>query len=162
MPSYPSFDEELLGLYPALVRFSKSLCREPSDAEDLVHDTVAKALKYRESYLPYGSLKSWLFTIMKNTFCTRFKKAKRETGPLDWEPAAVQPAQDSAMELQDVGKAFARLSPDFRATVKFVIFDGLPYDEAAKRMNCSVGTVKSRLHRARTQLNDAHSPVHRN
>lgn len=66
------------------------------------------------------------------------------------------------MELQDVGKAFARSSPDFRATVKFVIFDGLPYDEAAKRMNCSVGTVKNRLHRARAQLIDAHSPVHRN
>lgn len=148
----PSFDDELLALYPALVSFSRRLCRQPADAEDLVQETIAKALENKDKYVPYGSLKSWLFTIMKNTFCTRSKKAHRETKLQEWEATAVQPPQDKAMELQDVARGFENLPPDFRATVKYVVLDGLPYDEAAKRLNCSLGTVKSRLHRARAQL----------
>ncbi len=64
-----AFEEELLSLLPALRGFSKTLCRQTADAEDLVQETLAKALANKEKYVPYGSLKSWLFTIRKNNFC---------------------------------------------------------------------------------------------
>ncbi|OYR24854.1 RNA polymerase sigma factor [Brucella pseudogrignonensis] len=150
--------EKILELMPALTQFSRALCRQNPDAEDLVQETILKALSNQERYVENGQLKSWLFTIMKNTFCTRFKKLQRETVYCDELAPTCAASQDKAMELQDVGRAFASLSPCYKETVECVIFDGMPYDDAAKILNCSVGTVKSRLHRARAHLalsNDA-------
>mgnify|MGYP004728854779 CR=1 FL=1 len=77
MLSKPNFDDELMQAVPALMQFARSLCRQPADAEDLVQETLVKALRNRDKYQPYGSLKSWLFTIMKNSFCSRIKRARR-------------------------------------------------------------------------------------
>lgn len=83
MLSQPDFEDALMQLLPALTQFARSLCRQSADAEDLVQETLVKALKNRDKYQPYGSLKSWLFTIMKNSFCSRIKRARRETPLLD-------------------------------------------------------------------------------
>jgi len=151
MTSEPSFDEQLLEHLPALGYFARTLCRQGADAEDLVQETIAKALLHQEKYVPYGSLKSWLFTIMKNTFCSKLKKARRETWIDDWDGAA-PPSQDEAMALQDLGRAYEKLPEIYRSVLELVVFDGLQYDEAAQQSGCSVGTIKSRLHRARAFL----------
>lgn len=152
MSSIPAFEEELIKQLPALKSFSRSLCSQTADAEDLVQETLAKALMHRDKYVPYGSLKSWLFTIMKNTFCSKIKRAGRQTELSDWYDPAAPASQEDAMELQDVGRAFGDLRDIYRQALKFVVIDGLTYEAAANEMNCSVGTVKSRLNRARCQL----------
>ncbi|WP_025091577.1 sigma-70 family RNA polymerase sigma factor [Brucella intermedia] len=152
MSSIPDFEAELLNLLPALRTFSTSLCKQTADADDLVQETITKALAHREKYQPYGSLKSWLFTIMKNTFCSKLKKSRRETAwegcDSMWFPAA----QEDAMELQDVGKTFNLLPDVYQLAIKYVVLDDLPYEAAAQAMDCSLGTVKSRLNRARRRL----------
>ncbi|GAA5658435.1 ECF RNA polymerase sigma factor EcfG [Brucella sp. NBRC 13694] len=155
MPRTSTFDEQLIELLPALRRFSRTLCSQPCDADDLIQETIAKALKSEHQYLPYGTLKSWLFTIMKNTFCSRLQKTRRETALNDWSGLALPASQDKAMELQDVGKAYQNIPEIYQKALRHVVLEGLSYQEAATAMNCTVGTVKSRLSRARTQLETA-------
>jgi len=155
MASTPAFEEELLAQLPALKSFSRSLCSQAADAEDLVQETLAKALMHRDKYVPCGALRSWLFTIMKNTFCSKIRRAGRETALSEWDSIAARASQEVAMELQDVGGVFDDLPDIYRQTLKCVVLDGLPYEAAATEMNCSVGAIKSRLNRARSQLERA-------
>lgn len=152
MPSSPTFEEELLSLLPALRGFSRTLCHQSADADDLVQETITKALAHQDKYVPYGSLKSWLFTIMKNTFCSKIKKAGREASLNEWDCAPTPAPQDDALQLQDVARALDKLPDIYRLALKYVVVDGMPYETAAKAMDCSIGTVKSRLNRARAQL----------
>lgn len=152
--SAPSFDEQLVALLPALRGFARTLCHQPADADDLVQETIAKALKNKALYQPYAPLKSWLLTIMKNAFCSRLKKIRRETELNEWSGMAMPAPQDDVMELQDVGKAYQNLSDIYQEAIKLVVLEGLAYEAAATAMNCSVGTVKSRLSRARSQLEE--------
>ncbi|WP_421522368.1 sigma-70 family RNA polymerase sigma factor [Ochrobactrum quorumnocens] len=152
MLSQPNFEDELMQLLPALTQFARSLCRQSADAEDLVQETLVKALKNREKYQPYGSLKSWLFTIMKNSFCSRFKRARRETPLGDERGPVINAPQEMAIELQDVGRAYTRLSESHRSVIEMVVFNGLSYEHAATQSGCTIGTIKSRLCRARMQL----------
>ncbi|WP_139976497.1 sigma-70 family RNA polymerase sigma factor [Ochrobactrum sp. CGA5] len=152
MPSISEFEEELLALGPALHQFARTMYHQRSDVEDLVQETLLKALCNRDKFVPYGSLKSWLFTIMKNIFCTRIKISRREDAIEDREGLTINPSQDWAMELQDVGEAFCKLSPAHKSVLDLVIFRGLSYEKAAMAAGCTVGTIKSRLNRARAQL----------
>ncbi|NKC23455.1 RNA polymerase sigma factor [Ochrobactrum oryzae] len=152
MPSISEFEEELLALGPALHQFARTMCHQRSDVEDLVQETLLKALRHRDKFVPYGSLKSWLFTIMKNTFCTRIKRSRREDAIEEWEGPKISPSQDWAMELQDVGRAYSKLSSAHKSVLDLVIFSGLSYEKAAMATGCTVGTIKSRLNRARAQL----------
>jgi len=88
MPSKSNFEKEVLALVPALHQFARTMCHQSSDVDDLVQETLLKALRHRDRFTPYGSLKSWLFTIMKNTFCTRIKRARREATIEEWEERA--------------------------------------------------------------------------
>lgn len=92
---------------------------------------------------------------MKNAFCSRLKKTRRETELNEWAGTALPASQDDAMELQDVGKAYENLSHIYQKAIKHVVLEGLAYEEAATAMNCSVGTVNSRLSRARSQIEEA-------
>ncbi|RLL72076.1 sigma-70 family RNA polymerase sigma factor [Ochrobactrum soli] len=152
MSSNPDFEDELLKLLPALHQFARTMCRQSTDVDDLVQETVVKALKNQDKYVPFGPLKSWLFTIMKNTFCSKIKRARREDVMQEWDGPTIGPSQDWAMELQDVGRAYDRLSPLHRNVIELVIFNGLSYEHAATKAGCTIGTIKSRLNRARTQL----------
>jgi RNA polymerase sigma-70 factor (ECF subfamily) len=152
MLSQPDFEDALMQLLPALTQFARSLCRQSADAEDLVQETLVKALKNRDKYQPYGSLKSWLFTIMKNSFCSRFKRARRETPLLDETGPTISAPQEMAIELQDVGRAYSKLSARHRNVIDLVVFNGLSYEHAATESGCTIGTIKSRLCRARMQL----------
>ncbi|KAB2683372.1 MULTISPECIES: RNA polymerase sigma factor [Brucella/Ochrobactrum group] len=152
MPSKSDFEKEVLALLPALRQFARTMCHQSSDVDDLVQETLLKALRHRDRFTPFGSLKSWLFTIMKNTFCTRIKRAQRENTIETWEEPTISAPQELALELQDVGEAYSKLSTAHQKVLDLIIFSGLSYEHAAAETGCTIGTIKSRLNRARARL----------
>ncbi|QWK81385.1 sigma-70 family RNA polymerase sigma factor [Ochrobactrum sp. BTU1] len=149
--------DDLVEMIPALRAFSRTFYKNKEDAEDLVQETLMKAIAKREKYAPYSPLRSWLFTIMKNTFCTRLRVEKREAPGHD---ACVSPqltiraSQESALEAKEVRMALEVLPEKYRRVLMLVVFEGNSYDRTADICSCSVGTVKSRLHRARHKLHE--------
>ncbi|MBA8840854.1 RNA polymerase sigma-70 factor (ECF subfamily) [Ochrobactrum sp. RH2CCR150] len=149
--------DELVELIPALRAFSRTFYRQREDAEDLVQETLLKALANREKYVPYSPLKSWLFTIMRNTFCTRIRLQKREApGVSDCVSpiASLGPSQEDTVEAHDVQIALQTLPHKYRRVLSLVVFEGKSYERTAELCECSIGTVKSRLHRARHKLHN--------
>jgi RNA polymerase sigma-70 factor (ECF subfamily) len=150
------FDSEVLELRPALLAFARRLSRCESDAEDLVQETILRALSARGRFEPGTNLKAWLFTIERNLFNTRWRKGLREVlpGAEAIEAGAVTPATQMgglwAREVMD--RLLRDLSPPHREILILIPVMGLGYEEAAEICGCSVGTVKSRLFRARAAL----------
>jgi RNA polymerase sigma-70 factor (ECF subfamily) len=146
---------EVVELIPALRAFARTFCQRPEEADDLVQETLTKALANLDKYEPGTRLKSWLFTIMRNTFCTRFKKSTRETVGL---PEAVtaklttEPSQEWTVQAEEVRQALNRLPEHHREMLVLIVMLGERYEDAAEICGCAVGTVKSRLSRARQQL----------
>ena len=89
---------------------------------------------------------------MKNSFCSRFKRARRETALGDEGGPVINAPQEMAIELQDAGRAYTKLSESDRNVIDMVVFNGLSYQHAATQSGCAIGTIKSRLCRARMQL----------
>lgn len=152
----PNVTREIVESIPALRRFAKTLLRNRSDADDLVQETLVKALANLDKFQPGTNLKSWLFTIMKNTFCTRARLAKRESPGQneDCRSIAVStpPKQEWSVRILELELALARLRPDSRAVIELIGIEGQTYEAAAAQLNCAVGTIKSRLSRARAHL----------
>lgn len=150
------FECDVLRLAPALRAFAHRLHRQEADAEDLVQDTVLKALRARARFQPGTNLKGWLFTIMRNTFNTRWRRASRETvpGAEAMEADAARPATQGAdlWTREAIARLLHDISPAHREVLILVPVLGLGYDEAATVCGCSVGTIKSRLNRARLAL----------
>ena len=149
--------DEILLHTPALRAFALSLCHSPDRADDLVQDTLMRAWGHFGSFRPGTQLRSWLFTILRNGFYSDLRKHRREVA--DPEGAfvarlAVGPAHDGAIALGEFLRAFARLSPEHREVVTLVGALGFSYDEAAHVTGLPVGTVKSRVCRARAILGD--------
>ncbi len=147
--------EELVGHVPALRAFARSLANDASHADDLVQETVLKAWSNLDSYATGTNMRAWLFTILRNTFYSEFRKFRREVEDVDGKIAAQVPdraAQDGVMDMRDFEKAFAQLPPDQREALTLVGASGLTYEEAAEICGCAVGTVKSRVNRARVRI----------
>jgi RNA polymerase sigma-70 factor (ECF subfamily) len=140
----PDFDNDVLALRPALHAFARRLARQEPDRDDLVQDTILKALAARDHFTEGTNLKAWLFTIMRNSFITRWRKSQRETLP------AAQ--VDRLWARQAIDCLLHDLSPAHREILILIPVLGLAYEEAAEICGCSVGTVKSRLFRARAVL----------
>ena len=147
---------EIVVLIPALRAFAHTFHRNNSDADDLVQETLLKALANLDKFQPGTNLKSWMFTIMRNTFCSRAKLAKREAPGRDDDCGAsagsVPPKQEWHLRGLELEEAMLRLSPSSRAVIRLVAIEGETYEAAAIRLHCAVGTVKSRLNRARIRL----------
>ena len=157
IPDYSLEPDHLIETIPALRAFVRTFYSQKEDVEDLVQETVMKALANREKYIPYSPLKSWLFTIMRNTFCTRIRIQKREApgvtecvSPI----TAVKASQELALEAHDVQTAMETLPYQYRRVLKLVVLEGESYERTAQLCDCSIGTVKNRLHRARQKLHD--------
>ena len=154
----PCFDfiDSVLALRPALQAFARRLTNQDCDAEDLVQDTVLRALAARHHFTAGTNLKAWLFTIMRNTFNTRWRRSLREvtTGPEVIEIRMVTPAmQESLLWAREAASHLINhLSPAHRKILILIPVQGVSYEEAAQICGCSVGTVKSRLNRARAAL----------
>lgn len=146
---------ELVEMIPALRAFARSFCRNVSDADDLVQETLLKGIANIHRYQPDTNMKSWLFTIMRNTFYTRIKVYNRES-PAAGDCASVEPATQALQEWRLRGKELTRAVrelPDKQREVLILISVlGMSYLDAAEICGCAVGTVKSRLNRARQRL----------
>jgi RNA polymerase sigma-70 factor (ECF subfamily) len=153
-----SFVDAVLALRPALHAFAHRLTSQSCDAEDLVQDTILRALAARHHFTMGTNLKAWLFTIMRNSFNTRWRRSQREvtTGAEVIELRMVTPAtqEDALWARQALGRLLHDLSPAHRAILILIPVRGASYEEAAQVCHCSIGTVKSRLNRARAALAD--------
>lgn len=146
---------EIVELIPALRAFARTFHRNSADADDLVQETLAKALANLGQFDPGTRLKSWLFTIMRNTFCTKFRIAKREAPGRKKCVAGVgvaPPSQEWTIRAKELQRACNLLPEHYRAVLEYVVIEGRSYDDAATKFGCAVGTVKSRINRARQQL----------
>ena len=149
------FRKDLIAFIPPLRAFAISLTGKVDRADDLVQETLLKAWANRESFEPGTNLKAWLFTILRNEFYTVFRKRKREVEDADGVIAAnvgVHPEQDSHMDLTDMQLALGRLPVDQREALLLVSASDMSYEEAAVICGVAVGTIKSRVNRARARL----------
>lgn len=148
-------DRELVALIPALRAFARSFCPDPSDADDLVQETLAKGIANIHQFQPGTKMKSWLFTIMRNTFYTRIRIYNRECpGAEDCASArpATPPPQEWAVRRHEMMAAIRQLPYEQREVLILIAMLGMSYLDAAEICDCAVGTIKSRLNRARQRL----------
>jgi RNA polymerase sigma-70 factor (ECF subfamily) len=149
------FKTDLLGLIPFLRAFARSLTGNPEAADDLAQETLVKAWQSRDTFIPGTNLKAWLFTILRNQFYSDRRRAWRQA-PWDQESAERIPGspddQGWAAELSDTARALRCLSDEQREALILVGAGGFSYEDAAAICNCAVGTVKSRVARARKAL----------
>ncbi|MBA5800468.1 MULTISPECIES: sigma-70 family RNA polymerase sigma factor [Rhizobium] len=146
-------EAEMVELTPRLRAFARRFLRSDDDIDDLVQETLLKALNSLHLYQPGTSLKSWLFTILRNTFCTNYRRRIRE--PVGMEAAieqlSIAPAQEWALREREVQQALTLLSDDMRRALTLVAA-GTSYEDAARICGCQLGTLKSRVSRARQSL----------
>ncbi len=163
------FEAEARTHLDALYSTALRLTRSPVDAEDLVQDTLVRAYRFYDRFEAGTNFKAWLLRIQMNTFVNRYRRATRERqvfeGPMATPVgegvmsratmrALTDPVGDAQRQLvaREINRAFDQLSEDARAMVLLADVEELSYKEIAEVMACPIGTVMSRLHRARKQL----------
>ena len=151
-------DHDLVHQIPHLRRFAISLLRNRDRADDLVQDCLARALAKKGSFRAGSNLRSWLFAILHNLFIDGHRRNGGRTvsaaADLAIEHARVEPRQDDRMLLKELFVAIAALPDAQRFVLLMVAVEGLDYQEAATAIGVPVGTVRSRLSRARRILRD--------
>ncbi|QRM35180.1 sigma-70 family RNA polymerase sigma factor [Microvirga sp. VF16] len=149
---------DVVALLRPLRRYARSLARDEAQAEDLVQDTLVRAYERRNSFRSSGNLRGWLMSILHNTFIDHRRRHVAELRRLEQASAFVDteapPEQESRMRLQQVQAAFMGLPDEQRAALHLVAIEGLSYQEAANALKIPVGTLMSRLSRARAALRD--------
>jgi RNA polymerase sigma-70 factor, ECF subfamily len=147
--------EEMVSLVPQLHSFARSLCRDGVRADDLVQEALLRAFDNIQRFKPGTNLKAWLFTILRNEHYSQLRRRKFEAHDVSSDQLpepSVPPDHDGELELRDLNRALAALSPGQRAALILVSASGFSYEEAAAICGCAVGTIKSRVARARTAL----------
>jgi RNA polymerase sigma-70 factor (ECF subfamily) len=153
----PSLREAMLAAVPSLRAFAISLSGNIDRADDLVQETLLRAIANIDSFQPGTNMSAWMFTILRNLFRSEYRKRRREVEDTDGsyaESLKSQPEQNSRLEFQEFRAALAKLPPDQREALILVGASGFSYEEAAAICDCAVGTIKSRVNRARTRLAD--------
>jgi RNA polymerase sigma-70 factor (ECF subfamily) len=138
-----------------------SLCGDHDYSDDLVQETLVKALNNLHSFRPGTNMRSWLFTILRNTYFSDRRRMRREVPDEDGMIAAslsTAPAQEPNLELKEFQRALSLLNGHQRKALMLIGAAGFSYDEAAAICGCSSGTVKSRVNRARVKLCQILSP----
>src|SRR5688572_5206002 len=147
--------ERIAGLLPRLRRFARALSRNQYDADDLVQSAVERAWRHHEQLKPGANLASWMFGIMKNAWIDNLRTRRRRGEvalPEDsGEHPAVSPV-DTSTEMWSVSEAMSKLPEDQRLAIALVLVEGMSYKEAAELLDIPIGTLTSRLARARTAL----------
>jgi RNA polymerase sigma-70 factor (ECF subfamily) len=150
-----SWRDDVVGLIPALRAFAWSLSHNGSDADDLVQDTLIKAWTNRDKFEPGTNLRAWLFTILRNTYYTAVLRRRREVRDETGEYAGAlktPPTQDWSVAIHALRDALQKLPDEHREALILVGAAGLSYEEAAEICGCALGTIKSRVNRARARL----------
>ncbi len=154
-PTVEDWRQQVIAMIPALRAFAWSLSHNGSDADDLVQDTLIKAWTNRDKFEPGTNLRAWLFTILRNTYYTAVVRRRREVQDEDGKHAATlsaAPTQDWSIAVRALQSALQRLPTDHREALILVGAAGLTYEEAAEICGCALGTIKSRVNRARARL----------
>jgi len=149
------FQVELTKLLPNLRAFARSLTRSADHADDLVQEALMKAWRNWEQFAPDSNLKAWMFTILRNAYLSERRKLKNEVQDVDGEYAgqvSVKAEQPGHMDMIDFQVAFAQLLPEHKEALILIGAEGFSYEEAALMCGCAVGTMKSRVNRARNKL----------
>lgn len=156
--------EDVLLMVPDLRRYARQLAGDVSAADDLLQDTLLRTLSRLDQYKPTGSFKGWVFTIMKNQFLDERRRQKfRRAASFDEDTHAgartVNPSQVDSLVLKELRGALTRLPEQSRTLLLGVVLHGWSYEDAAERMGLPLGTVRSRLFRARAALLAQLDPV---
>ena len=164
------FQEEFMAHADALYNFGYHLTFNEDDAKDLVQETFMKAYRFIDSYIEGTNAKAWLFKIMKNAFINAYRKKSKRPMKVDYEEVVTYQNSDSGSYVQyidlrheifqgmlgdEVAHALNSLPVDFKTVVLLCDIEGFTYEEMAKIIDIPIGTVRSRLHRARNMLKDA-------
>jgi RNA polymerase sigma-70 factor (ECF subfamily) len=155
----PSTRAMIVEELPRLRRYARRLAGDPDRADDLVHDCLVRALDRLDSYRPGTNLRAWLFVILRNCLYDEFRRSKRR--PVVGEEITedvlprVSGGQEDRVILDEVDRAFARLGDDHQQILHLVAIEGRRYEDAADSLDIPVGTVRSRLSRARDALKEA-------
>ncbi|WP_276509933.1 sigma-70 family RNA polymerase sigma factor [Hyphomicrobium sulfonivorans] len=148
---------DLIAAIPNMRAFAISLCGNRDRADDLVQEALVKAWNHLDSFEEGTNLKAWLFTILRNAYFSELRKTKREIADSEGYHAAklsAPPEQQGHLDLLDLNNALTKLPADQREALILVGAEGFSYEDAAAVAGCAVGTVKSRVNRARTRLNE--------
>ena len=163
------FDEEFIPYIHSMYNFAFRLTFNEDDSKDLVQDTYLKAFRFIESFEKGTNAKAWLFRILKNSFINDFRKKSKEPSKLDYQEVESYYNSDDVDEkittdlraetVQDmigdeISNALNSLDIDFRTVIILCDLEGFKYDEMAKILDVPIGTVRSRLHRARNLLKE--------
>jgi len=164
---HKEFEREALPHMDALYNFALRMTGDGDDANDLVQDTFLKAFRFFDKFEKGTNCKAWLFRIMKNTFINTYRKKTKEPDKVDYEDVEnfyenAKPSSTDSAHLEkeiydnllddDISSAIASLPDDFKTVIILSDIEGFTYDEIADFIDCPVGTVRSRLHRARKML----------
>ena len=146
---------QLITAIPSLRAFAVSLSGSLDRADDLVQETLVKAWSKFDSFKEGTNLEAWLFTILRNVYYTEYRKRRREVSDSEGTFAAkvaCLPDQEHHMEFLDFRQALQQLPADQREALILIGASGFSYEEVAEICNCAIGTVKSRVSRARNRL----------
>jgi RNA polymerase sigma-70 factor, ECF subfamily len=149
------FRAQIIASIPGLRAFGLSLTSRSDKADDLVQETLMKAWKHHESFQQGTNMKAWLYTILRNEFYSQLRKRKREVEDADGvfsSKVAVHAEQHGHLDMADLRIALAKLPDDQREAIILVGASGFSYEEAAEICAVAVGTIKSRVNRARVRL----------
>ena len=151
----PDLRDNILGTIPHLRAFAISLSGNVDQADDLVQEALVRCLGNLDKFEVGTNLQAWLFTILRNQFLTACRKRRREVEDPDGAIAgqlSVPPEQSSVLDLQDMEAALRKLPIDQREALLLVAAGGISYEEAAQICGIRIGTIKSRVNRARVRL----------
>ena len=148
-----AFEKQLLNIIPDLRAFARFLAGNPTEADDLVQDTVVRALKAYDHFDLNTNIKAWTFTILRNIRINSYRKRRfEELDEATMATMSVKANQEDSLELKEVLAALKTLPPAQREVITLVRAGGLSYEEAAEIMGCKLGTIKSRVNRADAAL----------
>jgi RNA polymerase sigma-70 factor (ECF subfamily) len=151
-----AFETKLLGIIPDLRAFARFLAGNPAEADDLVQDTIVRALKAYDHFDLDTNIKAWTFTILRNIRINSYRKRRlEELDDATMQTMSVRPNQEDTLELKEVLRALDTLPRAQREVITLVRAGGLSYEEAAEIMGCKLGTIKSRVNRADAALREA-------
>ena len=163
------FDNEFMPHFDAMYNFAFRLTYDEDSAKDLVQDTYLKAYRFAESFQEGTNAKAWLYRILKNSFINDFRKKSKEPSKVDYqevenfynsenvdEEKTVDLRIDAVRDMigDEVSQALSSLAVDFRTVIILCDLEGFTYDELSKILDIPIGTVRSRLHRARNLLKE--------
>jgi RNA polymerase sigma-70 factor (ECF subfamily) len=157
MPLTNALRDEILAAVPSLRAFAISLSGNVDRADDLVQETMLRALANIDSFQPGSNMPAWLFTILRNLFRSDYRKRRREVEDADGNYARTlktQPTQTTRIEFEEFRAALDKIPQDQREALILVGASGFSYEDAAAICGCAVGTIKSRVNRARTKLSE--------